>query len=78
MVLNITNKEVDRDVRKLAKLTGKSLKDAVHDAVLKEIDRVTQAEPLSKRLRGLSARLDDYAPTGKTADKAFFDDLTGS
>ncbi len=64
-------------VSQLAALRGLSKQAAVRLAVKAELDRAAASIPLRERL----AKLWDAHPlppsTGKVADKAFFDDLSG-
>ena len=64
-------------VAQLAKLRGVSKQEAVRQAVAAELARTAEAVPLRERF----ARLREENPlppaTGETADKAFFDDLSG-
>lgn len=51
--------------------------DAVLLAVQAEVDRAAAAVPLRDRLARLWAEHPLHPPTGKAADKAFFDELSG-
>lgn len=64
-------------VAQLAKLRGVSKQDAVKLAVRAELDRTEQATPLRDRFAALRAAHPLPPVTGKRADKAFFDDLSG-
>jgi antitoxin VapB len=64
-------------VAKLAKLRGVSKQDAVKLAVMAELDRAREATPLRERYARLRAEHPAPPKTGKAADKAFFDDLSG-
>jgi antitoxin VapB len=63
-------------VRRLARLTGKTLTDTIRDAVEREYAVLRAQPPLIERLRAIQA---DFAalkrPGGQPADKAFRDDL---
>lgn len=49
MALNIKSPEAERDVRRLAELTGESLTEAIHNAVRERLQRVgQQAETLTE------------------------------
>lgn len=64
-------------VARLARLRGLTKQEAVRQAVAAELARTVEAVPLRERF----ARLREANPlppaTGETADKAFFDDLSG-
>ncbi|MEO9189852.1 MAG: type II toxin-antitoxin system VapB family antitoxin [Acetobacteraceae bacterium] len=64
-------------VARLADLRGVSKQDAVKIAVKAELDRVTEAVPLRERLKRLWEAHPLPPATGKVADKAFFDELSG-
>lgn len=64
-------------VAELARKRGISKQDAVRLAVQTELDRMAEAIPLRERIAAW--RKEHLMPprTGKKADKAFFDDLSG-
>ncbi len=62
-------------VARLAKLRGVSKQDAVKLAVTAALQR--EEIPLRERLAKLRAAHPLPRPTGKIADKAFFDELSG-
>ena len=64
-------------VGRLAKLRGLTKQDAVRLAVQAELDRAQAAIPLRMRVQALRAAHPLPPPTGKAADKDFFDDLSG-
>jgi antitoxin VapB len=64
-------------VARLARLRGLSKQDAVKLAVQAELNRSTEQVPLRDRLRKLWAENPLPPRTGKRANKAFFDDLSG-
>lgn len=64
-------------VAKLAKQRGLTKKDAVRLAVTAELERTAQAVPLRERLAALWRENPLPPPTGRVADKAFFDELSG-
>lgn len=64
-------------VAKLAKLRGTTKQAAVHSAVQAELDRAAEAIPLRERFAALRRTHPLPPRTGKAADKAFFDDLSG-
>ena len=77
MPLYIKDDATARLVGQLAKLRGISKQDAVKMAVQAELDRVAEAIPLRERFAALRRAHKLPPPTGTTADKAFFDDLSG-
>lgn len=64
-------------VARLAKQRGLSKQDAVKLAVVAELNRMAQKVPLRERLAKLRAEHPLPPPTGRVADKAFFDELSG-
>jgi antitoxin VapB len=64
-------------VARLAKLRGLTKQDAVRLAVQAELDRAREAIPLRERAAALRAAHPLPPQTGETADKEFFDDLSG-
>ena len=70
---DITTRLVDQ----LAKLRGVSKQEAVKMAVTAELARMAEAVPLRERFARIRAAHPLPPPTGQTADKAFFDDLSG-
>jgi len=64
-------------VSRLAKQRGVSKQAAVRLAVQAELDRDARDVPLVERLKQFWAEHPMPAPTGKVADKAFFDELSG-
>lgn len=64
-------------VARLAKQRGLSKQDAVKLAVTAELQRTNEEIPLRERLRRLWEEHPLPPPTGKIADKAFFDELSG-
>jgi antitoxin VapB len=77
MAFHVRDKETDRAVRRLAKATGKTLTQAIRDAVENEYDRTRAEIPLAERIKPLQARYRAFRRTRQAADKAFFDDLSG-
>ncbi len=65
-------------VAQLAKLRGLTKQDAVRLAVRAELDRAQAAIPLRSRIQALRAAHSLPPPTGQTADKDFFDNLSGN
>lgn len=77
MTLNIRSEEVHALVRKLAELKHISKTDAVKLALQNELRRQEQAVPLRERLRPIQQRVRQRPSTGRDADRAFFDQLSG-
>jgi antitoxin VapB len=78
MPLYIKDDETAQLVDKLAKLRGVTKQDAVKLAVTAELKRAAEAVPLRERFARLRTLHPLPPATGKKADKAFFDDLSGS
>jgi antitoxin VapB len=64
-------------VTRLARLRGLSKQEAVRTAVQAELDRAAAAIPLRERFARLRQAHPLPPPTGKAADKTFFDELGG-
>ncbi len=64
-------------VAELAQIRGVSKQDAVKLAVQAELDRTAVTLPLRERFAALRAAHKLPPRSGRTADKAFFDDLSG-
>jgi antitoxin VapB len=64
-------------VAQLAKARGISKQDAVKLAVRAELDKAAEKVPLRDRVAAFRAEHPLPRRTGKKADKAFFDDLSG-
>ncbi len=67
MALNIKSPEAERDVRRLAELTGESLTEAMHKAVRERLERVgRQTEALNEtrwaRVEAIVARAQAIPP----------------
>lgn len=79
MAFHIRNPETDRLARRVARLKGTGLTEAVHAALENELARETSAPSLADRFaefsRDLRAR--SHPERGLPADKAFFDSLSG-
>lgn len=75
MALNIRDEEVDRLATELAQARRTTKTQAVKLALQHELART--APPLKDRLRDLQDSIESYAETGQTADKSFFDELSG-
>lgn len=77
MPLNIRSEDVNRLADTLATRLKISKTEAVRrarEAALRQTDRDV---PLIARIRPLQKRVLSYPRTGKKADKAFFDELSG-
>jgi antitoxin VapB len=78
MAIHLREAETDLAVRKLAARLGVSLTEAIRISATNELARTERAKkPLVKRLADIQNRFAAYRPTGKQADKAFFDELSG-
>lgn len=77
MPLYIKDDDTAALVAQLAKLRGLSKQAAVKLAVQAELDRAAQNIPLRDRFAALRAEYPLPPSTGKLADKAFFDELSG-
>lgn len=77
MAFHVRDEETDRAVRRLAAATGKTLTEAIRDAVKNEYERATGETPLLERLKPLQARYRSFRKTGWKPDKRFFDELSG-
>jgi antitoxin VapB len=64
-------------VAELATRRGISKQDAVRLAVQAELERIAEAVPLRERIAAWRKEHKMPPRTGKKADKAFFDDLSG-
>lgn len=64
-------------VAELARRRGVSKQDAVRLAVQAELQRMAEAIPLRERIAAWRKAHPLPPPTGKQADKAFFDELSG-
>jgi antitoxin VapB len=64
-------------VAQLARKRGVSKQDAVRLAVQAELKRIAEAIPLRERIAAWRRERPMPPPTGRKADKAFFDDLSG-
>lgn len=78
MPLNIRSEAVNQLAKKLAARTCTSKTDAVRIALEHELQRLERAIPLRERLRPLQNRVLSRPATGLEADKAFYDELSGS
>lgn len=55
MALNIKSPEAEKDVRRLAELTGESLTEAMHKAVRERLERLSSEEAAMKAARWAKA-----------------------
>jgi antitoxin VapB len=74
MGIFIKDAATDKAIRKLAKLRGTTLTEAIRNAVLKELSEDSAAGE-DAALKKIQDRFASYPPTGLEADKAFFDSL---
>jgi antitoxin VapB len=79
MSIYIKDPATDKAVRKLAKLKGVSLTEAIRGAIEKALvdEKVKKKEDFMAVVRELQAKLAKYPRTGLKADKAFYDWLSG-
>lgn len=77
MPLNIRSETVNELARKLATRRQLSKTEAVRMALENELRREDESIPLWERIRSLRETIARYPDSGKQADKAFFDDLSG-
>jgi antitoxin VapB len=76
MSFYVKDPATDEAVRKLAKLRGTTLTEAIREAVEKELDREWR-KTLPKRLDAIAEEYSTLPKSGLRADKEFFDDLSG-
>lgn len=77
MPLNIRNEEVNQLAEKLAVRMRMNKTAAVKLALEHELRRLDQVLPLRERVRPLQDRVMARPATGREADKAFYDALSG-
>jgi len=79
MAFHVKDDATDRAVRRLAKMKGTTLTDAIRQAVEREIKAERHRTPLGERLKAVQDAFAAQRKPGKglPADKAFFDDLSG-
>lgn len=77
MPFHIRDPETDSLVRELARVRGCGLTDAVRQAVGAELEREQDKIPLRDRIRALQDDFHAHPPTGRAADKRFYDWLSG-
>jgi antitoxin VapB len=76
--LHIRDETTSQLVRTLAKRKQIGLTEAVRLAVQNELRRAEEAVPLRDRIAAIRRTIITRPLTGKQADKAFFDDLSGN
>jgi antitoxin VapB len=76
MSFYVKDPATDKAVRKLAKLRGKTLTEAIREAVEKELDREWR-KTLPERLDAIAEEFSKLPRSGLKADKEFFDELSG-
>lgn len=77
MAFHVRDRETDALVRELARKRQVGLTDAVKLAVSAELRRDVEATPMLERIRAICTEVDQRQRTGRKADKAFFDGLSG-
>jgi antitoxin VapB len=78
VALNIRSEAVNRLAAKLAARKRVTKTDAVRLALENELRRQDEAVPLRERLRSVQERVLARPATGLQADKAFYDELSGT
>ncbi len=77
MAFHIRDPRTDAVVRELAKRKGVGITKAVLEAAEHELEREEKRLSLWERTADLRAEVASWPDTGKTADKAFFDEMWG-
>ncbi len=77
MPLYIKDRETAELVAELAERLKTTKQDAVKSAVKAELDRMTGMSTFRDKFEAFYERFPLPEPTGETADKAFFDELSG-
>jgi len=77
MVIHVRDDKTDALVRELARKRGISLTDAVREAVSEALAAEKRRTALWNRTADIRAKMAAFPRTGKMADKAFFDSLSG-
>lgn len=75
MTIYIKDPKTDKAVRKLAKMRGISLTEAIHVAVQKELEAEQATDIDEAAVDAIIAKVAAWPKTGLKADKAFFDSL---
>ena len=77
MTIYVKDPRTDEAVRRLAKLKGLSLTEAIRDAVELALSAERKNRPLSELIKDLQEDIATYPKTGLEADKAFYDEMSG-
>lgn len=78
MPFHVRDPETDRAVRRLARLTGKTLTATIREAVEHEYEAVAGRPSLIEKIKAIQeAARKLRRPGGLPADKPFYDDLSG-
>jgi antitoxin VapB len=76
-MLRILDTKTSRMVREFAARKGISITEAVKLAVSNELHRMDEEIPLWDRLAPIRVEIRAWPNTGHSADKAFYDELSG-
>jgi antitoxin VapB len=76
-MLQIRNRRVVELAAKLAATRRSTMTEAVLRALENELARVEGEKSLTERLKPIRERVARRPPTGRDADKRFYDDLSG-
>lgn len=77
MAFSVKDPETDQAVRRLAQLKKITLTDTIREAVEAEYQRLNSDVPLVERLERLAVKYRSFPERDLSADKSFFDDLSG-
>ena len=77
VILHVRDEKTDSLVRELARRRGISITDAIHEAVSEALASDDKQPSLWDRTEDLRLRMAAFPPSGKMADKAFYDSLSG-
>jgi antitoxin VapB len=79
MTIYVKDPATDKAVRKLAKLKRLSLTETIREAVQREYElcKGKRKKKISEQLAELAERFSRLPRSGRKADKAFFDELSG-
>jgi antitoxin VapB len=78
MAFHVRDPATDTAVRRLARITGKTLTETIRDAVEQKYAVISATPTLIERLQAIQADFQAIKrPGGQAANKAFFDDLSG-
>jgi hypothetical protein len=76
MAFHVRDQATDAAVRRLARLTGKTITDTIREAVERRYAELQETPHLFERLRAIQTDFNALKrPGGQPADKCFFDDL---